>query len=90
MPYFVDLGGVTYLDINFSDKKSGGFPLGVAAAKGNYQFVKLMLENKMIDIEKKNSDGHNSFWIACRFGKGDVMKVLAEHGIDVLVEDKKL
>ena len=85
LAYFVDLGGLTYLDINFEDKRSGIFPLGLAAAKGNSHFVKLMLENKMLDIEKKNPDGTNSFWIAARFGKGDVMKVLAEHGIDVLV-----
>jgi ankyrin repeat protein len=48
-----------------------------------------MLENKMIDIEKKNPDGTNAFWIAARFGKGDAMKVLAEHGIDVLNENEK-
>jgi hypothetical protein len=35
LAYFVDLGGITYLDINFEDKRSGGFPLSLAAAKGN-------------------------------------------------------
>ena len=48
MHYFVDLGGVTYYDINFNHKK--GFPLKVAACKGSKKFVQLMLENRMLDI----------------------------------------
>lgn len=43
-----------------------------------------MLENKMLDINKVDHDGVNSFWIAARFGHGGVMRVLAENGIDVL------
>ena len=85
--YFVDLGGVTYYDINFESKN--GFPLKIAAAKGSEQFVCLMLENKMIEVNKKDKDGLNSFWIACRFGHGNVMRVLSEKGSDVLVSDSK-
>jgi len=89
MHYFVDLGGVVYYDINFDHKSTGGFPLKVAAAKGSPTFVRLMLENKMLDINKKDTEGVNAFWIAARFGHGGVMGVLAENGIDVLNTDSK-
>ena len=52
-------------------------------------FVRLMLENKMLEINKKDAEGVNSFWIAARFGHGAVMSVLAENGIDVLNTDTK-
>lgn len=48
-----------------------------------------MLENKMIDINKQDEQGLNSFWIAARCGHGDIMRVLAEHGIDVYNADRK-
>ena len=43
----------------------------------------------MIDINKKDSDGVNAFWIAAYFGHGKVMSVLAESGIDVMNVDPK-
>jgi hypothetical protein len=85
--YFVDLGGVTYYDINFEGRL--GFPLKIAAFKGHSGFVKLMLENKMIDINKTDSEGLNAFWIAGRCGHGEIMQVLAEHGIDIFNKDKQ-
>lgn len=48
-----------------------------------------MLENKMIDINKQDSDGLNAFWIAAKHGHGDVMRVLAEHGIEIYNTDMK-
>jgi ankyrin repeat protein len=51
--------------------------------------MKLILENKMIDINKKDNEGLNSFWIACICGNGEVMKVLAERGIDIMNTDSK-
>ena len=51
--------------------------------------MKLMLENKMIDINKKDEKGLNSFFIAARSGHGDIMRVLAEHGIDIYNTDEK-
>lgn len=85
MHYFVDLGGVTYYDINCDSKN--GFPLKIAAAKGNEKFVRLMLENRMLDIQKKDAEGLNAFWVACRYGHGKVMRVLAEAGINVNILD---
>jgi len=48
-----------------------------------------MLENKMIDINKLDAQGLNSFWIAARCGHGDIMRVLAEHSIDIYNTDQK-
>ena len=83
----MDLGGVFYYDINFVGRN--GFPLKIAAMKGSESFVRLMLENKMIDINKKDEDGLNAFWIAARCGHGDVLRVLALHGIDIYNTDRK-
>jgi ankyrin repeat protein len=79
------LGGVTYYDINFESKY--GFPLKIAAAKGNDQFMRLILENHMIEIQKKDKEGLNAFWVPCRYGHGVCMRILAEHGIDIMNTD---
>ena len=44
-------------------------------------FVRLMLENKMININQEDEHGLNAFFIAARCGNGDVMRVLAEAGV---------
>lgn len=46
-----------------------------------------MLENKMIDINKQDEEGLNSFWIAAKHGHGEVMRVLAEAGIEIYNAD---
>ena len=43
----------------------------------------------MIDINKTDSEGLNAFWIAGRCGHGEIMQVLAEHGIDIFNKDKQ-
>lgn len=48
-----------------------------------------MLENKSLEINKCDTNGLNSFYIACRYGHGKVMKVLAEKGADIFCTDKK-
>lgn len=53
------------------------------------KFVRLMLENKMIDINKKDDAGLNSFWIAAAHGHGEVMRVLAEAGIEIYNSDRQ-
>ena len=47
-----------------------------------------MLENKRLEINKKDEQGLNSFWIAARTGNGEIMRVLAEHGVDIYNTDK--
>lgn len=49
-----------------------------------------MLENKFIEINKVDEFGLNAFWIACKYGHGGVMKVLAENGIDIFCTDDEL
>ena len=49
--------------------------------------MRLMLENKMIDINKTDEEGLNAFWIAARCGHGQIMGVLAENGIDIYNTD---
>ena len=51
-------------------------------------FVRLMLENKMIDINKQDAEGLNAFWIAGRCGHGAIMEVLAEKGADIFNTDR--
>ena len=53
------------------------------------KFMRLMLENKMVDIDKTDEEGLNAFWIAARCGHGEIMRVLAEHRINIYNTDKK-
>lgn len=43
--YFIDIGGLSMIDINFEVTKEGAFPLFIASIKGHTNFVKAMLEN---------------------------------------------
>lgn len=43
----------------------------------------------MIQINQTDEDGLNAFWIAARCGNGDVLRVLAEHGIDIYNTDRR-
>jgi ankyrin repeat protein len=43
-----------------------------------------MLLNPSLDINAIESEnGINSFWFAALYGQGNIMKLLAEHGIDI-------
>ncbi len=46
-----------------------------------------MLENPMIDIDKRDENGLNAFMVAAQYGNGEVMRVFAEHGIDIYNTD---
>lgn len=54
-----------------------------AAAKGSQEMMELLLMNKNLDIQIKNENQINSIWIACLYGHGVVMKVLAQAGVDI-------
>jgi len=42
----------------------------------------------MIDINKQDEDGLNAFFIAAKHGHGEVMRVLAEHGVEIYNTDR--
>jgi ankyrin repeat protein len=50
--------------------------------------VELILRNKSLDVDSLDEDGTNCFWLASYYGYGEIMKLLAEAGADVLNFDK--
>lgn len=52
--------------------------------------MELILQNKYVDVQVITHEGVNAFWIACFYGYGHIMKLLAEHNIRVFScnEDK--
>ena len=43
----------------------------------------------MIDINKQDEEGLNAFSIAAQYGNGEIMRILAERGIEIYNTDKK-
>ena len=61
-----------------------------AVAKGNLGLTQQLLKNKTIDINAKDpQSGVNSFWLACLYGHGTIMRELANNGADILVTNKR-
>lgn len=49
-----------------------------------------MLRNKTLDINVIDEmTGVNAFWLACLYGHGEIMKILAEAGTDIYVTNQK-
>ena len=46
--------------------------------------IRLVLQNPNLDLEIRNEAGVNAFWIACMFGHGEVMNILADAGLDIM------
>ena len=46
--------------------------------------VRPVLRNSNLNLEVKNEAGVNAFWIACMFGHGEVMNILADAGLDIM------
>lgn len=80
---FVDLGGTTNTNLNFYSQVGDSivYPIMSAAAKGSKEMIELCLMNKTIDIQVINNLGVNAFWVACMYGHGGAMRILAEAGI---------
>jgi len=68
-------------DVNFKINKEGAFPLLVAVAKGKYclsplselmassvDIIKVLLQNKKLDLNQTDSLGVNAFWLSCYQG----------------------
>jgi ankyrin repeat protein len=80
---FIRFGGSTAADMNFDVTKDGAFPFLIACAKGNLDFINLMLCNPGLDIEKVDKNGVNAFFMAAYHGHIPVMRRLMEKGIDM-------
>ena len=55
--------------------------LGIAAEKGHFAFVQLLL-SKNAPVDVKNKRGATPLWLACNSGHPDVVKILLQHGSD--------
>ena len=63
----------------------------IAVTIGNIEIIKELLKNRSLNINVADPEtGINSFWIACLYGHGSIMKMLAETpGCDILVTNKE-
>ena len=80
---FVRLGGATGADLNFEVTRDGAFPLLVACARGDLEFVNLMLSNMQIEVNKKDKNGVNAYFMAAYHGNVSIMRRLMEKGADI-------
>ena len=60
------------------------YPIISVATKGAEEMMRLTLLNKTLDINITNEAGVNAFWMACMYGHGQIMSMLAEAGINVM------
>ena len=75
-------------DVNFEIeiKKNLYYPLLLLAASiGDSETISLLLENKTIDINRKEKNSMvNAFWVAAFYGRGNAMNLLAAANANVL------
>ena len=61
----------------------------LAVARGEIQMIELILKNKNIDINAKDEySGISSIWLACLYGQGDIVSMLADAGADIFVSNR--
>ena len=80
---FVRLGGATAANLNFEVTRDGATPLLVACAKGDLEFVNLMLCNPSLQLDKLDKNGVNAFFVAAYHSNIPVMRRLMEKGADM-------
>lgn len=60
-------------------------PIMLAAVIGNAELLRELLKNPTVDVNAKcEQNGCNSFWLACYYGRGECMGLLASAGIDIM------
>ena len=60
-----------------------------AVSKGKIMMLRELLKNKSVNIDAKDPySGVSAFWLACLYGHGKIMSILAEEGADVYVINK--
>lgn len=77
---FLRFGGATQADLNFEITTDGVFPLLIACAKTDVDFISLMLSNLTVDINKKDKNGVNAYFMAAYHGNTKIMRRLLEKG----------
>jgi len=84
----IHLGCNDNTDVNFEIeiKKNLFYPLLLLAASiGDSEVIELLLENKTIDINRKEKTSLvNAFWVAAFYGRGNAMNQLASANANVL------
>ena len=80
---FIRFGGATGVDLNFEVTRDGAFPLLVACARGDLEFINLMLCNPDLNIDQQDKNGVNAFFMAAYHGNIGVMKRLMEKGVNM-------
>jgi hypothetical protein len=84
----IHLGCNDNTDVNFEIeiKKNLFYPLLLLAASiGDSEVIELLLENKTIDINRKEKTSMvNAFWVAAFYGRGNAMNQLASANANVL------
>jgi len=82
-----DLGGGEQIDLNFNieiEKNLFYYPIQLAAAIGEADCLKVILENQQTKIDVvDNQTGTNAFWVACFYGRGECVGLLANAGVDI-------
>ncbi|GFU39754.1 ankyrin repeat and KH domain-containing protein 1 [Nephila pilipes] len=62
--------------------------LTIAADKGHYRFVQLLLERDAI-VEVKNKKGNSPLWLAANGGHLEVVQLLCSHNADIDSQDNR-
>ena len=62
--------------------------LTIAADKGHYRFVELLV-NRGAPIDAKNKKGHSALWLACNGGHLEVVQFLVGHKADIDCQDNR-
>jgi len=83
---FIDLGGLSSINMNFKINGNLDFPLGVAWNKSSTEIASLILENPTVDPHQINKDGANSFWMAWQGGKDEILPILIKKDINYLIK----
>ncbi|KAK3090841.1 hypothetical protein FSP39_015089 [Pinctada imbricata] len=62
--------------------------LTIAADKGHYRFVELLLA-RFAAVDVKNKKGNSPLWLACNGGHLDVVQLLVSNGADIDSQDNR-
>jgi ankyrin repeat protein len=64
--------------------------LHFAACIGDPEIINILAKSKRMKLAKLDGDtGVNAFWFAAFYGRGEACAILAELGIDILVQHKE-